>query len=200
MPRALDLFCGAGGASMGLHRAGFEVTGIDIKPQPRYPFRFIQADALKPPVRLSDFDLVWASPPCQHYSRATAWRGKRSDHPDLIAPVRASLLEAGVPFIIENVEDARHRLNDPTMLCGTAFGLGLRRHRYFETSFPMPMLATPCAHRSGDASFDHGKKQPESAYRAALECDWMTVLEARQSIPPVYAEHIGKYAMMALGA
>src|SRR5574342_244387 len=90
--RALDLFCGAGGASMGLHRAGFDVTGIDNHPQPRYPFRFIQGDALRPPVRLEDFDLVWASPPCQGYSRTRhlPWL-KDKKRPLLIPPTRELL-------------------------------------------------------------------------------------------------------------
>lgn len=181
---------------MGLHRAGFDVTGIDIKPQPRYPFRFIQGDALRPPVRLEDFDLVWASPPCQAYAGSTAWRGDRSRHPDLIGPVQRLL--AGREYIIENVPDARRLLRNPTMLCGSMFGLRIRRHRYFETSFPMPLLQYPCHHKRDDYAFDHGGKQTESIYREALGCDWMTAGEARQAIPPAYSEHIGTYALMAL--
>jgi DNA (cytosine-5)-methyltransferase 1 len=132
-PRLLDLFCGAGGAAMGYHRAGFEVFGVDILPQPRYPFPFIQADALFPPVRLSEFDAIHASPPCQAYSRLRhlPWL-KGREYPALIDATRAMLQEAGVPWVIENVEDAplRNGLN----LCGMMLGLPLTRHRRFESS------------------------------------------------------------------
>src|SRR6266705_2652317 len=102
-PTALDLFCGAGGASMGLHRAGFDVTGVDVRPQPRYPFAFVQADALDLPFDLQQFDFVWASPPCQHYT--IVFRGqehRRARHPALVAPVRALIARAPMS-VIENV-------------------------------------------------------------------------------------------------
>ena len=102
-PRALDLFCCAGGAGMGLHQAGFEVVGVDISPQPRYPFEFHQADALTYP--LDGFDFVWASPPCQKFCRLNT-REDLSHYPDLIEPVRARLLASGLPFVIENVPEA----------------------------------------------------------------------------------------------
>lgn len=133
-PRIADLFCGAGGAGMGLHHAGFQVVGFDIKPQLRYPFEFHQQDALT--VDLSGFDAVWASPPCQYYSRLRhlPWlKGKvywRS-----IPPTRLHLLASGKPFIIENVEDARWDMESPLTLCGKDFGLHLFRHRCFETTW-----------------------------------------------------------------
>ena len=149
MKKALDLFCCAGGASMGLHRAGFEVTGVDISPQPRYPFRFVQADALVFP--LDGFDFIWASPPCQAFSRLRYLHKK--ERPNLIPAIRARLVAAGVPWCIENVEGAP--LGDSgflIMLCGTMFGLctedgraELRRHRIFETSFSIP-LRPQCQH------------------------------------------------------
>ena len=142
-PRALDLFCCAGGAGMGLHRAGFDVVGVDIAPRPRYPFRFVMADALTFP--LDGFDFIWASPPCQF---ATAMRhapnAKGPDgHPNLSPAVRARLQSARTLWCIENVEEAKGHLRNPVTLCGSMFGLGaqgcqLRRHRLFETNFPLP--------------------------------------------------------------
>lgn len=150
--RLLDLFCGAGGAAMGYHEAGFEVVGVDIKPQPRYPFQFIQADAVSflrslpgrtwgrsielPDIgSLNGFDAIHASPPCQAWSDLAHRNGNAADHPQLIAPTRRLLLATGLPYVIENVE--RTPLVNPTMLCGTMFpGLRVLRHRLFETSFP----------------------------------------------------------------
>jgi DNA (cytosine-5)-methyltransferase 1 len=107
--RLLDLFCGAGGAAMGYFQAGFaDILGIDISPQPRYPFKFIQADALNPPVNLRDFDLIHASPPCQRFMRARSFNQSRHsidwlDYPDLLTPCREILISSGVPYVIENV-------------------------------------------------------------------------------------------------
>lgn len=159
-PRLLDLFCGAGGAAMGYSKAGFEVIGVDIKPQPNYPFEFYQADAITlmrdegcwescPVWRyVSDFDAIHASPPCQRYSvlrHAAETKGKNA--PDLIEPTRALLIESGLPYVIENVPGSptEHLI----VLCGSMFGLGsngrqLRRHRNFETSFSM--MSPPCQH------------------------------------------------------
>jgi len=148
-PLLLDLFCGAGGAAMGYYRAGFDVVGVDIKPQPHYPFRFVQGDALNPPVDLSRFDAIHASPPCQaHSALKSMWNAR--EHLDLIEPTRAMLEGSGLPYVIENVPGAP--LKHLTVLCGTSFGLGvgdaeLRRHRLFETSFCIG-LVPPCAHYS----------------------------------------------------
>ena len=162
-PKILDLFCGAGGAAMGLHRAGFEVYGIDIKPQPHYPFPFRCMDALEAMdillrgegieftgslIRLfiNDFDAYWASPPCQHASTIAKQnrilRPGKYDHPDLIPQTREVLIKAGKPYIIENVVGAA--LVNPIRLCGSWFGLRLHRHRLFETNFGV--LGTPCSH------------------------------------------------------
>lgn len=144
--QALDLFCCAGGASMGLHRAGFEVTGVDIVPRPRYPFNFIQGDALE--ADLSGYDLVWASPPCQAHTALKTMHNAKS-HPDLIPPTRAKLKAWGGAWIMENVPGAPIGEGNPVTLCGTMFGLGcgdaeLRRHRLFECSFMV--LAPECRH------------------------------------------------------
>lgn len=139
-PRALDLFCCAGGAGMGLHRAGFDVVGVDIVPRKRYPFAFHLADALTFP--LDGFDFIWASPPCQGYTAMRHAPGARGA-PLLIDAVRDRLEQAGVPWCIENVEEAAWALRNPVTLCGSMFGLGAQgcrtqRHRLFETNFPLP--------------------------------------------------------------
>lgn len=134
-PRALDLFCCAGGAAVGLHRAGFDIIGVDIERQKSYPFPMVIANALAAPFDLTAFDLIWASPPCQAYTgmQRLNTRASKRDHPKLIEPVREMLKESGVPYIIENVPGAP--LINPIVLCGSMFGLNVRRHRLFECSF-----------------------------------------------------------------
>lgn len=161
-PRLLDLFCGAGGAAMGYHRAGFDVVGVDISPQPRYPFEFHQADVMSVldslvtggewRHTLPTFAAIHASPPCQRYSSMTRVVGNPADHPDLVDAVRDRITALGVPYVIENVEGAP--LRQPLTLCGSMFGLGavcrdggyrqLRRHRLFEMS--QFALAPQCRH------------------------------------------------------
>jgi DNA (cytosine-5)-methyltransferase 1 len=159
-PLALDMFCGAGGASMGLHRAGFDVVGVDIRPQPHYPFPFMRADALRPPVDLRTFDFVWASPPCQAHTPLRHVTGR--SYADVIPETRAQLRASGVPYCIENVPGAP--LFGTVMLCGTMFGLGvrdaeLRRHRWFETNFLL--LQPECRHGGGACIGVYGKS-PEN--------------------------------------
>lgn len=221
MPKLLDLFCGAGGAATGYYRAGFtKIIGIDVEPQPRYPFTFIQADALQPPVDLSLFDLIHASPPCQGYSRLRhlPWLKGRT-WPKLIDPVRAMLTGAGVPWVIENVEDAPL---DGFTLCGRMFDLPLYRHRRFESS--EFWLLPP--HRPHDQVIGHGRmvndrrkgtlnagsskgawstKQPivtvaggqfkKADGERAMGIDWMSKAELCQSIPPAYTEFIGRHLL-----
>ena len=189
-PRILDLFCGAGGASVGYHRAGFDVVGVDINPQPRYPFDFVQADAMTYP--LDGFDAIHASPPCQFYANVTAWRGNPHDHPDLIAPTRQRLIDTGLPWVLENVPEAPVRPD--LLLCGSMFGLKVRRHRAFETSPRLFSLLPPCHHR-GLLPFMH---KGERAYADALGCEWMTNREAREAIPPAYSQHLGELMLAAI--
>jgi DNA (cytosine-5)-methyltransferase 1 len=208
-PRLLDLFCGAGGAAMGYSRAGFEVVGVDIKPQPRYPFEFHQADAMTFP--LDGFDAIHASPPCQRFSKAQRLQG--NEHPDLITPIRERLMASGLPWAIENVEDARWAMREPlTLLCGAAFaGLQVYRHRLFETSHPMPLVLhaghgvrlTKLGHRPVDGEFMHvvGHFSGVARGRAAMGIDWpMTQDEVREAIPPAYTEWIGRQLMAHLQA
>ena len=200
-PRLLDLFCGAGGASMGYHRAGFEVEGVDIKPQPHYPFKFYQADALTYP--LEGYDAYHASPPCQAYTRLTE-KKYRQNHPDLIAYVRLRLA-LHKPSVIENVPDAKDRLWHPIMLCGSMFGLPIWRHRYFEIQPEIFTLLPHCNHGfapvliSGSPRRKGVRTEPSTERRReAMDINWMTRTELDQAIPPAYTEYIGKYLMKAI--
>ena len=201
--RLLDLFCGAGGAAMGYYQAGFdEIVGVDNQPQPNYPFTFIQADALTPPVDLDDFDLIHASPPCQAFTVYKNRHGHvRSDHPNLI-PATLALLQ-GHAWVIENVRGAP--MEAPIQLCGTAFGLEVRRHRLFESSYPM--MAPPCYHGRfierkypGSTDRPNGRtvanigeyRVPLAQQKIAMQIDWMTLPELSEAIPPAYTKFIGE--------
>lgn len=153
-PKLLDLFCGAGGAAMGYHRAGFDVVGVDAKPQPRYPFTFIKTDALDYVAAHGwQFNAIHASPPCQSHSRITPkYAHKR--HVDLIPHTRWFLESLGLPYVIENVEGARAALRNPVMLCGSQFGLKVYRHRLFESNI---MLFQP-------AHYPHRDKTPRAGH------------------------------------
>jgi DNA (cytosine-5)-methyltransferase 1 len=203
--RALDLFCKAGGASMGLHRAGFDVVGVDIAPQPRYPFKFVQADALTFP--LVGFDFFWASPPCQKYTVAQNAAKNAHAHPDLIPAVRERFLAWKKPWVIENVVGSP--LLSPVLLCGLSFDTKVRRHRLFECSFGV--LTPPCQCKGQDyfVIFGHecrerrhgkaaGRKNKIEVGRAAMGIDWMTRGELSESIPPAYSEFIGRQAIQYL--
>jgi DNA (cytosine-5)-methyltransferase 1 len=218
-PRLLDVFCGAGGASMGYHRAGFDVVGVDIEPQPNYPFEFARMDAL---VALeciatgralanqwrAGFKAIHASPPCQAYSKAQRIRG--NDHNRLIAAVRELLEQTGLPYVIENVPDAAGELRDPVMLCGTMFGLPLYRHRLFECSFPVTaplhgehwLRQVKMGRKLGPGEIVQavGNFTGVGAAREAMGIDWMTRDELAQAIPPTYTEHIGGRLMAELKA
>jgi DNA (cytosine-5)-methyltransferase 1 len=205
-PRLLDLFCGAGGCSVGYHRAGFDVVGVDLEPQPHYPFEFHQADALTFP--LDGFDAIHASPPCQRYM--TGGVVNRATRPDLIGPVRDRLQATGAPWIIENVPGAP--LRKDVILCGSMFGLSVRRHRIFEAS-TLPLIMTPsCDHSrpvAGVYGHPHGKAgawpgmlpSDLATWSQAMGIDWMTAAELAEAIPPAYTEFLGAHLLehLALG-
>lgn len=217
--KLLDLFCGAGGAGMGYHRAGFEVVGVDIAPQPRYPFEFHQADALEYcALHGQEFDAIHASPPCQAYSgmrRITLARfGVAPVHPDLIASVRDALEQTGKPFVIENVQGAP--LHTSLVICGASMGLPhLCRHRHFESNV-LIMSGPPCQHRHNEYTIGIYGDKPDGrrvSYRqhrlvrvarsldeasAEMGIFWMNWKEITQSIPPAYTEYIGRQLLEAV--
>jgi DNA (cytosine-5)-methyltransferase 1 len=217
-PRLLDLFCGAGGAGMGYHRAGFEVVGVDIKRRTDYPFEFHQADALTFP--LDGFDVIHASPPCQAFTRARhAGCASKRQPPNLVPETRTRLVAAGVPWVIENVEGAPV---EGVMLCGSMFGLGVRRHRLFESSHWIGG-AGPCRHREqgrpvgvygrmGDhvqgtdsvsGKYIYGGRTASTLEEGAtaMGIDWMPRWdELKEAIPPAYTEHLGRQLLSLVTA
>jgi len=211
----LDLFCNAGGAGMGYSRAGFEVVGVDLEPQKNYPFAFIQHDALTlDPRFLATFDAIHASPPCQGYTSMRHAPGARGA-PRLIGYARTMLERTGLPWIIENVEDARAEMRDPLTLCGSMFDLGaqgcrLQRHRLFESNVAISAPA-PCHHderpvigvyggharrRAASAGGRGTRDVWEGGHRAAMSeamgMTWATCAEMSEAIPPAYTEHLGR--------
>lgn len=215
--RLLDLFCGAGGASMGYHLAGFdEIVGVDLNPMPDYPFTFHQGDALDYCRRYGrKFDAIHASPPCQHYS--TLNRGmldNHEDHPNLVATTRHYLITSKRPYVIENVPSAP--LVTPIMLCGEMFGLGVIKHRKFETSFPIEQ-PDHIPHRGNTRRRNHGINYDGpyfgvfghgggwdgtiADWQQAMGIDWMTTRKPlAQAIPPAYTRWIGERLKAHLSA
>lgn len=186
---------------MGYYRAGFDVTGVDIKPQPHYPFAFIQADALEyVAAHGAEYDAIHASPPCQGYSdQSNCWKGK--EYPRLIADTRTALEKIGKPFVIENVPGARRDLNAVIVLCGSMFGLRVYRHRFFESSFLMMQPwhiphddSTPRAGRgiSPKGFISVAGHMGNIEYvKMAMGIDWTSGEGLSQAIPPAYTEFIG---------
>ncbi len=204
-PRLLDLFCCAGGAGMGYHRAGFNVVGVDIAPQPNYPFEFHQGDALEYLAEHGhEFDAVHLSPPCQGYTALKAVHG--NDWPLLIEPARELADQTGLPYVLENVQGAPLR-RDLT-LCGEMFGLSVIRHRYFELGHWTATAPTHKPHRGRVAGWRHGQfydgpyfavyglgggKGTVEQWQQAMGIDWTTDRhELAEAIPPAYTEHIGQ--------
>lgn len=213
-PRLLDLFCGAGGAAVGYHRAGFEVIGVDIEPQPDYPFEFHQADAMTFP--LDEYDVIHASPPCQaHTTMSNRWRGQYTladEHEDFIAPIRERLVASGKHYIIENVGGARYYMHDPVMLTGGQFGLGVHRPRFFEATvfFQTPPSTKPLPGVIGvygamdgrrlrtrvDGSILRAAATLEEAQKA-MGMEWVTKWHGiKEAIPPAFTEYLGRQLIL----
>lgn len=215
-PRLLDLFCGAGGAAMGYHRAGFDVVGVDINKQKHYPFEFHQADALTYP--LDGFDAIHASPPCQAYTRKSATWGRARKHfivhKDLLGLTRDRLLASGVSYVIENVvgspiETGPSMFTNTTgvLLCGTMFGLRIIKHRQFEVNWAAPVAPRLCDHRDVYNPWQ-GKGRSADKLRAAQGTQWIPISggasrragytgDLFNAIPPAYTEFIGR-ALLAV--
>ena len=210
--RLLDLYCKAGGASKGYRLAGFEVVGVDIKKQKRYPYEFIQADCLelmKDINFLKSFDVITASPPCQTHSITQHLRnaqGKSTDKVDLIPQTREALIASGKPYVIENVPGAP--LINPIQMCGSYFGLKVRRHRRFESN--LPIVGSPCDHKNQGKPVGvygsmrdeipgggHTAKSIEQA-REAMGIDWMIWGELVEAIPPIYTREIGMQLLLLM--
>jgi DNA (cytosine-5)-methyltransferase 1 len=214
MRKLLDLYCGAGGAAMGYHRAGFDVVGVDIAPQPHYPFELHQADALQYCEEYGgDYDVIHASPPCQKYTglrRVTESRFGmcRTDPPDLISETRDALIATGKIYIIENVQGSP--LETQFRLCGASFGLNhLARHRHFESNI-LILGAPRCRHYENDYTIGVYGARPDGrrlSYpehrlcrcaksieeaREEMGVDWMDWDEITQAIPPAYTQWIGE--------
>lgn len=201
-PRLLDLYCCAGGCSAGYVRAGFDVVGVDIEPQPKYPFEFHQGDAIQFLVEHGhEFDAVHASPPCQEYSQSTkTWKAEGRTYSDLVALTREALQRCGKPYVIENVPGAP--LVEATLLCGTMFGLSIYRHRLFETSFSLeqpehkphlvPQAKMGRLPKANEYMQVVGHFSGVPLAKKVMELPWMGQRELAQAIPPAYTEYVGK--------
>jgi DNA (cytosine-5)-methyltransferase 1 len=203
--KLLDLFCGVGGASVGYAQAGFEVHGVDLKHGKRYPFTYLRADVLeilKDKEFINQFDVIHASPPCQTHSITQHLRkaqGKSTKKLDLIPETRAALIASGKPYIIENVPGSP--LINPIQLCGSSFGLKVRRHRLFESN--LSLLGSECLHKEqgrpvgvyGSLRDDipHGGKTADSIDQAreAMGISWAIWSELVEAIPPLYTLYLG---------
>jgi len=220
MRRCLDLYCCGGGAGYGYHLAGLDITGVDLLPQPAYPFRFIQSDAVSYLLEHGhEYDFIHASPPCQaHSDLRNAWNAH--EHEDLIPVTREALIQVGRPYMIENVEGAP--LKDPVILCGSMFDLGtgeykLIRHRQFESSFPLPQPADLCraderpavgvyggkvrnrrAIATGSQRSRVGTTLPLALGREAMGIGWLNGVKLSQAIPPAYTRWIGETWLASL--
>ena len=204
--KLLDLFCGAGGASAGYAAAGFEVHGVDLKHGKRYPYTYVRADVLdvlRDKNYLDQFDVIHASPPCQTHSITQHLRnaqGKTTSKLDLIPETRAALIELGKPYIIENVPGSP--LINPIQLCGSSFGLKVRRHRLFESN--MALVGSVCDHKSqgrpigvyGSLNDEIPKGGKTAATideaRAAMGISWAIWTELVEAIPPAYTKYLGE--------
>lgn len=208
--RVVDLFCGAGGASEGYRRAGFDVSGVDILDHSDYPFELTVMNALdwlKEPEK--DVDIIHASPPCQAYTTmSNRWRGKggvADSHEELITETRELLIQWGGTYVIENVPGAKRYLRNPVTVTGGFFGLKVHRPRLFESNFPLVGAVSPSpdgvigVYGALDGRRLYSRKDGTTQYaaqsiaqaRQAMGIDWMSWEDLTEAIPPAYTEFIG---------
>jgi DNA (cytosine-5)-methyltransferase 1 len=206
-PKLLDLYCKAGGSSMGYYRAGFEVTGVDIQNQRKYPFVFIKSDVrevLRDHKFLKSFDAIAASPPCQLFSQTKHLRdsqGKDTNKINMIPETIEGLMMSGKPWIVENVPGAP--LDKPVQVCGSAFGMKIRRHRLFQSN--VHLVGTSCYHSGitvgvygqlNDRIPNGGRTAKDlKEAREVMGIDWMPWTSLVEAIPPNYTEYLGKQLM-----
>jgi len=207
--RVLDLYCCQGGAGKGYRDAGFEVVGVDVSPQPRYPYEFVRAEAIQFLLTYGHrFNFIHASPPCQLYSKTQ--RIMQNDHPDLLGPTRDALNAVGVPWVIENVMGAADQMRNPVMLCGAYFGLHTYRHRLFEPGGwelpepPHPKHVKPQTkmgrrRKPGEMGIYVGNFIGVDGAKEDMGVPWMTRNGIRECIPPVYTEYVGNKFLKHLG-
>lgn len=204
-PTCLDTYCKAGGAGYGFSLAGFDVVGVDIERQPNYPFKFFQGDAVEFIYKFgADFDYIHASPPCQFASELTPM-AYRKNHKNWIPETREALIATGKLYDIENVEAARKNLINPVMLCGSMFGLGVWRHRYFELHPSIALLTPTCNHGNVPVLISGTRRRNNERFEfTAQQCRdasglfWMTRKEMDEAIPPAYTHWLGSQVMARL--
>jgi DNA (cytosine-5)-methyltransferase 1 len=217
-PKLLDLFSGAGGAAYGYKLAGFHITGVDKEPQPRYAGDiFIQADALDYVREFGHlYDAIHASPPCQFnlkgLNAVNESRGRINNHVDLIAETREAVIKTNLPFVIENIVGSA--LIHPIQLCGSSFGLPVKRHRLFESN--LLLFALCCQHHIWKEAIYptnfrpkgeivkskvvqvYGNTAGSKLWNDAMKIDWMDRKEIQQAIPPAYTQYIGRFLFEAI--
>lgn len=221
-PLLIDLFCKAGGAAKGYYRAGFDILGVDIDPQPNYPYPFERADVWGlPPRFFSAADAVHASPECQGYTLLRHAKGAKG-RPQEIGRCRSMLQALAVPYVIENVQAAAFDMIEPIRLCGSMFGLGaqghqLQRHRLFESNIAIsapgkcahttPVIGVYGGHARNRAAGKGGRGTRDvwegghgAAAGEALGIDWMTLDELSEAIPPAFTEHLGRQLLAHIQA
>ncbi|MFF2076369.1 DNA methylase [Kitasatospora sp. NPDC058162] len=216
----LDAYCNIGGAGMGFWLAGFDVVGVDILDQPRYPFPFLHGDAIETITAHGErFDLISAGPPCQFDCTLTAGtnQARRDRYADLLEPTREALESTSRPYVIEQPPGrASRRMRADLKLCGEMFGLRVIRHRIFELGGWFALQPPHVPHRGRTAGYRHGVRYEGRYFQVygngggkgtvpewqnAMGIHWTTDRrELAEAIPPAYTRFIGEHALLHLSS